>query len=104
MLRSKSIDSRLASRDTNHLRSGACQHLALKLQHGFLVVDQQHASLQRDPPALWFSCRRRLGGCGCCRKHNLDYRAPTHMVVGADVAAVLLDDAVANTQPQTRAL
>src|SRR5215475_5481148 len=84
----------------NYLRTCACQHVTLELQDCFLVFDQKNSSFDRH-----LSLRdgtRRLGESHFARgrQAHFDGGAAFWPIVGRDVAAVLLDDPVTDTQAQ----
>src|SRR5574340_927279 len=80
------------------------EHLTLELQHRLLIVHQKDSALQRHLFAGW---GRRGHGDALLyagRQEHAEHGAALGMVQGHDLAAVLLEDAVANAQPQPGSL
>ena len=85
--------------------AGAGEHVALKFQHGFFFFDQQHAAVD----SAFMQARRGLGhfgldvGRGGGGQAHFDGCAAVGSVVGGDVAAMFLHDAVADAQAEAGA-
>src|SRR5262244_2623585 len=88
-----------------HAQAGGGEYFAFKIEHGLFVVHQEHASLERWTAAGHnsFAFGHRLFAYGR-RKDHPDHGPAGRMIVGGNLAAMLLDDAVADAKPQPSAL
>src|SRR5271163_174906 len=83
--------------------SGADEDVALKFEHCFFALDEQDASGKRcfatgRGRGFLFSCAFSRGW-----KNDFNYASAVRPIVGADLSAMLLDDAVANAQAEAGA-
>src|SRR5579864_6855882 len=88
----------------DHFGSGSGQHVALELEHGFFILNQQDPSRESD-----FATRARqglLGRCAlaCGRQHDFDDAAAVCPVLRPDLSAMLLNNAVTDAETKARTL
>jgi len=78
--------------------SGTSQHVTLKFQNCFFILNQHDAAF--DYGLAGRNRRSSLGstGAGVGWKTNFDNRAAFFAVAGGDISSVLLDDAVADAE------
>ena len=89
----------------NHLCASAGQHVALELEHCLFVLNQQHLALEiSDLPSR--RCGARLSGrrFSAGRQSDFEHRSALRRVVRGDVAAMFLDDAVADAESEAGSL
>src|SRR5271166_1529985 len=82
----------------------ASQHVALELQHGFFILNQQDTSLQGGLTTYRWRGLRRGYTLSRGGQYHFDYAAAAGRIARADLSSVLLHNAVTDAQPQSGSL